>query len=272
MKIRGKLLVLLMGLAAVVMIGWVLVVPLPAFKLRMETLDLLDSPQAADRQKAAWIIAEEGLAGGVGDILKRIRREDDPDTREAYLYALGRVPEPRSLEAVVDELHCGTSGYPRHAAWLALARIDPAVFRSLSDKPPILDPWDRLGIAHGRLEVDDTRGVETIIEFALRGDADQRRVACTAIGQLLHPLLESAGRWPLESPRGRERIFPAAFVCDISVRCDGIDLQSLADWRGAHGGQDAAMSRSLRRLNNARNRIAYLLFGSRDGAAGQSLQ
>lgn len=261
-----------MAAASLVTIAWVLAGPLPAFKLRMETLNLLDSSQPADRQKAAWMIAEEGLPGGVGDILKRIRSEHDPDTREAYLYALGRVPEPRSLEAVVDELHCGTSGYPRHAAWLALARINPPEFRRLSEKPPILDPWDRLGIAHGRLALRDVRDVETLIEFALRGDIDQRRVACAAIGQLLRPLLDSAGRWPLESPGSHERLWPPALVCEIAARCDGLDLQTIADGHARHGNQDAAMSRSLRRLNNARNRIAYLLFGSPGGAADRSRQ
>lgn len=230
--------------------------------------DLLDSPEAEHRKRGAWYIAENRAADTAQLLLARHlaeRREADPDVRESFVYALGRVGDPLHFPLLRTLAVSGTerSGYVRAAAWLAAARVDRARFRNLAEAQPSADDdWDRIGLAQAWLAIGDCRGVMALLEFAGRGDHGQRVVAARALTRGVCPALVAVGRWPIDAELRAGEVWPEELVAEVRRRCGELDLQAIADESRPHIEQARAVQRIVRRLHGARERLVGLLFSS----------
>jgi hypothetical protein len=189
------------------------------------------------------------------------RREPDIETREAFVHALGRAGRREHVAAVEFVIDGDESGYVRAAAWLALSRIDPEHVRTLlaADRPPA-DAWDRIAAAQARLLIGDTSQVEALLSAAEKGEPGPREVASRALHKGLRPLLEAVGRWPLDADPREGQIWPLELVAEARDRCNALPLRRISDetWP-----QIAAADRvrfNVRKLTNARDRIARVIF------------
>jgi hypothetical protein len=230
---------------------------------RSELRRQMQSPDREQRKQAAWAVIEQPIPE-LEELMVRgvLGGEPDAGVREAYVYALGNLADQRYFAAVETVIDADPSGYVRAAAWLAAARIDPAHFRTLAEtNPGPGDPWDRLGIAQGRLFLGDVRGARELLEQA-RSDSDARRcVAGRALYKWLRPLLDAAGRWPLAAEVTEGQAWPPEFVDEIERRCATLDLQALADDTRQHDQAAAPVRRYIMRINGARKGLVSLLFG-----------
>ncbi len=227
---------------------------------------LLQKMQSADREgrkKAAWAAIErtnpalEGLMieGVLGD-------EPDAGVREAYVYALGNLRNRRHFAAIETALDTDPSGYVRSAAWLAAARIDPRQFYTLADaRSEVESPWDRLGIAQGRLYLGDVRGVGELLAQARVGDLDRGYIAGRVLDKWLKPLLDAAGRWPLDGDGRSAASWSPEFVDEISRIGEQVGLQAVAEDTRKHDAAAARVRRYVMRINRAREGLVALLFG-----------
>lgn len=227
------------------------------------TLRELRSAEEDARRRAAARVAEAPFPAAldaIADALVR-RVHDDPDTREAFVHALGRAGARAHMAAVEATLDADPSGYVRAAAWLALARIDAQHMRTLlvSDRPRD-DAWDRLGVAQARLCAGDVGDVDALLGLAETGEPGQREVASRALHKWLRPLLEAVGRWPAEADPAEGEAWSARLIHEVRQRCRELRLQEAADavWpcvEAAH-----AVRLNVRKLTSARDRLASVLF------------
>jgi len=229
-----------------------------------ELVRLLSIGSTEQRKQAAWRVAEE-RAGVEASLAIRPRletgEEPDPDVREAYVYALGRVGAAGFAETVETLARTDESGYVRAAAWLALARIDADRFRQLvAAQPTPDDPWDRIGVAQGWAEHGDYRGLDELLHWAVHGDHSQRVVAGRALYSSLAPVLEAVGRWPLDADPQPGEPWPAELLTQVAVRATGLELESLAREVWSRFEATKRVRRNVRRLTGARERLAQLLF------------
>lgn len=102
--------------------------------------------------------------------------------------------------------------------------------------------------------------MQTLLHWARRGDENQQLVACRALFQGLVPLLEVAGRWPLEVEIGEGQIWPPELLTEIEHRCGELDLQRVADHVQRHLAAARRLQRDAYRLTSARNWVARILF------------
>ncbi len=229
---------------------------------RRELLQALRSPDSQSRKQAAWA-AIESLDPNLEAVLARgvMGAEREPTVREAYVYALGKLGDPRNVAAIESAIDSDPSGYVRAAAWLAAARCDPRHFRTLADtRPPPLDPWDQIGVGQGWLYLGDVRRVNDLLHWALAGDDAQRQVAARALFKWLRPLVDAAGRWPVEADVREGQLWPAELIEEIERRCAALDLQAIADDTGRHLAPAERVRRNVMRLTRTRERLARLLF------------
>lgn len=238
---------------------------LPIGACRSEADEVLALLRAADpdaRQRGAWRAAREPTAAALELMAAQLAagREASPDVRESYVYALGRAGAVRYFDLVAQAVRGDESAFVRQAAWLAAARLDPARFRALAAEVPVGDdPWDRIGLAAAWLTLGDLRGVPDLLDGAADGTPAQRQVCSLALSRGLAPLLEAAGRWPLDAWLRESETWPEALVAEVRRRCLGLDLQAIADDTLAHAARQAALRRNVARLTGARERIARLL-------------
>lgn len=238
--------------------------------IRAKLAEQLASSDSAERIEAAWRFVdapepdiETRIAGGLmGD-------EKDPEVREAFAGALGRfgqVPEISTtrraaliapLRHVID---LDPSGEVRAAAWLAVARIDRAAFDAIRDeKGAAADPWDQIGQAQARLQLNDMSGVLTLLHFAGHGETAERVIASKAVFKNLRPLLDSVGRWPIEATQREGEAYPAALADEIARRCQGLDLAMISRDIAQHSLEAERIKRTIRRLTGGRERIARFI-------------
>jgi len=222
----------------------------------------LRDPDPQVRKQGAWELIEHpdpsllrSLTAGI------LGAERDPNVREAYVYTLGRVGDPQYFAAIESAIDLDPSGYVRAAAWLAAARLDPHHFRTLAATRPAHSAWDRIGLLQAELYLGQMSGVGELLDWARRGDAAQRQVACRALFKWLRPLLEAVGRWPLEADVREGREWPTGLIAEIERRCAGLALQELADDARQHAATAARVQRNVGRLTRARDGLAGLLFG-----------
>jgi hypothetical protein len=225
---------------------------------------LLRVGSTEQRKQAAWRVAEE-RAGVEASLAIRPRleagEEPDPDVREAYVYALGRVGAAGFADTVEDLARTDDSGYVRAAAWLALARIDADYFRqSVAAQPAPEHPWDRIGVAQGWAEHGDYRGLDELLHWAGHGDHGQRVVAGRALLNRVAPLLKALGRWPLDAEVQPGEPWSPELAADVTHRIQDLELESLARevWRRFEATRQ--IRRNVARLTGARERLARLLF------------
>jgi len=225
---------------------------------------LLNVGSTEQRKQAAWRVAEErtGVEASLA-IRPRLETGDelDPDVREAYVYALGRVGAAGFADTVETVARTDESGYVRAAAWLALARIDADRFRQLfASQAAPEDPWDQIGLAQGWAEHGDYRGLDELLHWAEHGDHSQRVVAARALLNSVAPVLEAVGRWPLEADPQPGEPWPAELVAEVDRRARGLNLESLATEVRSRFEATKRVRRNVSRLTGARERLAQLLF------------
>lgn len=228
---------------------------------RLERKLLSEEPQA--RKEAAWATIERPdpalaaimIRGVLGD-------EPDPDVREAYVYSLGKLSDPRHLAAIESAIDQDPSGCVRSAAWLAAARCDPQHFRTLAaTRRQPERPWDQIGVAQGRLCLGDVRDVAKLLHWARAGDGSQRQVASRALFKWLRPLLDTAGRWPADCGVQVGQAWPPELVDEVERRCAGLNLQAVADDNSRHRESGDQVRRNVGRITRFRDGLAELLVG-----------
>lgn len=239
-------------------------VPSPKVVGELAKLHLADPQQ---RKQAAWDAIDHPDAA-VATALARglLGDEPDPDVRESFAYALGRIGNKRNMSALETACDSDSAGIVRAAAWLAIARIDADHFRTLAASAgPARSRWDAIGIAQGYLQVGDTRGVAELLAAATDGDHSQRIVAARALDRGLVPLMDSVGAWPIEAELVEGEYWPAELLAAVWARIDGLRLQRISDDLRQHRGQMARLRGNFGRILAARERIARFLFGRSRG-------
>lgn len=228
-----------------------------------EALVLLRSPQDEARKLGAWLVAREHAPAALQYIADALdaQSETDAAVRESFVYALGRAGDPRFTEHVARVVREDPDAYVRQAAWVATARLDAARFRALAAEiPPRPDPWDQLGRACAWLELGDLRGVDTLLDAAVAEDEQQRRVVALALYRGVAPLLEAAGRWPIQYAVHEGQPWPAEVVAEVRRRAAELDLTALAADTRRHVAKAALVRRNVWRLHHTRDRLAAYLF------------
>lgn len=265
---RRKLYLGLLALLAIIAVAVFVVQPWLRGQIRAQRartlLQSLDSPDPQERKRAAWQVAER-VQTTVADkrLIPRLRdrMESDPDVRESFVYALGRLGRRSDAPVLAQVARQDPSGYVRQAAWLAFARVDAEQFRDTAAQTAARDEWDRLGLAEGRLSVGETRAVGDLLDFAESGDAAQRVIAARSLQKGLRPLLETAGRWPVNVSARPGEPWPAEFVAEIRQRCAALDLQHIFDDSRRHIDDAHELRRKIGRVTGARERVRRLLYG-----------
>ena len=229
---------------------------------RADILIKLRSDDLQDRKQAAWRTVKRRDPAAIAILTKAVTGDEpDDNVREAYVYALGKIGDPRHFAAVESAINSDSSGYVRAAAWLAAARIDPDHFQNLAEnRDATADVWDRLGLAQGGLFLGDARGVDDLLHLATAGNDAQRQVASRALYKWIRPLLETAGRWPLKADVEEGQTWSPEFVRDIEQRCAPLDLQAISDRARRNRRETYRVRRYVDRITRARNHLADFLF------------
>jgi hypothetical protein len=247
------------GLALVAVVVGTAVLQRVALRHDRRALAALDAAEPAVRRQAAMIVAAEYTPAARARLAAGLREEPDAAVREAGVYALGRRGTAGDFAVVADLARGDEDGYVRYRAWWAAARLDGAGFARLVDAHAGGDGWDAIGQAYGRLEMGDVSGAETLLHWAESGTAAQRGAASQALYHTLAPLLEAAGRWPIEQAVGLGDVWPAALVAEVRARCATMDLAAVAaDARQAFEEQADIQARAGK-LERAEGRLAWLL-------------
>lgn len=240
-------------------LGWLWLRRLP----ERHILAMLQSNDAEQRKHGAWATSDRRILRAAEFMASQLDqdREEVADVRESYVYALGRCGFQEFFAAVEQRTWNEPSGFVRAQAWVAAARLDGARFKALlAAAPPRDDAWDRLGMAIGRLEVGDMSALGDILPIARDGTPDQRAFACQALDRSLTPLLEAAGRWPIDAPLDPIEPWPAQRIDEAAARLANLDIQAVADSTRPRLVAAQPVRRIVRRLTNARGRIADLIY------------
>lgn len=225
-----------------------------------QALRLLQSDDPDERRDGAWLAASERVQPALAWMAAHLPDEPEFDMRERYIYALGRSRRPAYFDLVAKTACEDPSPYVRGAAWLAAARLDQDRFQlAAHDAPRSPEAWDQIGLAAAWLEAGDVRGLDDLCRWAVEGTPAQRDRASLALVRGIAPLLEAAGRWPLEVELVEGEPWDAGLVAEIRSRCDTIDLPRLAaEARGRLAG-DLSLRRETGRVLRARERLARIL-------------
>lgn len=214
----------------------------------------LESVDPALRREAARSIADKPDPFLVTHIAQAIYGDEtDAGVAAAFVTALGEIGDPQQLAAVRFATESHQPGEVRAAAWLALARLNPAEFQTLAPASSEVDAWNALGIAQARLTLGDPSGVDVLLHNASGDDPARATIASHVLNEHLRPLLIAIGQWPLESSA------PDAWTADLTThvasRLAGLDLAALAaDSRRTAAAAEPIRS-TLERISNARDRI-----------------
>lgn len=252
---------LVLGLAA---IGVFAIRPW-AVSVRQKTVTaaLLASPDPSDRAAGAWRIVEHEDRSFIPILVQRVMGDEhDAHAREAAVYALGKLADRAGLPAAVYAIDLDDDGFVRASAWLALARMDPQEFRRQVElgRGRQADAWDEIGTAQGLLELGDAHRVDRLLHWASAGDDAQRYLASQGLHKHVRPLLEAAGRWPVNAVTRDGETWSPKFVAEIAGRAAGIDLVLLAQDTKMHARRADGLRTTLRRVTTARERLARWLF------------
>jgi hypothetical protein len=264
---------LLAGLLAVLSLALLAasVLLVTTFRARHDraALRLLHGDNPDDRKRGAWIAADQAAPHAHALLAQRLREQYEPESgvREAYVYALGRSGNPEYFDVLAAVITGDDDAYVRQAAWIATARVAPDRFRDLAaTTPPHDNAWDQVGLVAAWLEVGDTRGVAELLRYAVEGDPQQRRVAALALYRGVAPLLDAAGRWPIQANVREGEPWGPELVAEVRRRCGALDLQAMADDLRPHLAGAAGLRRNVARLTSLRDRLAR--FFEVNGRAG----
>lgn len=231
---------------------------------RARELAAFRSSDANVRKRAAWQVADEPDPETETHAVMTLvdGSESDPTVREALVYALGQLGHDRNAPSLEFVLDMESEGYVCAAAWLALARCSPErVLRRAAEAPrtPQTD-WDRVGMAQALLFLGEMRELESLFTLAERGGEGQRRVASRALQRSLRPLLESAGRWPVELSGPDTEALPESWMPELARRAAETDLSTRARLDAPHREQARQLRSLVSRITSGRDRIARWLY------------
>ncbi|MBI5863009.1 MAG: hypothetical protein HZB38_00580 [Planctomycetes bacterium] len=232
----------------------------------------LASSDPLERSRVAWSLAENPDPFLMARLVQNLMG-DEPDSgaREACVYALGRSGDKSYLPAVRFSIEAHQAGCVRAAGWLALARLDPDEFRHREKEGPAVgDAWDAIGLAQARLAVGDLSDAEVLLRFAERGDDAQRYVCTQAMWKHIRPLLEAAGRWPLDASVHEGESWPPEFAHEVAERALRLDLPALREHIQRHWAATESLRQTVRRLNGARERMTAWLFPQNNASTAAS--
>ncbi len=224
-----------------------------------EILTMLASDDPETRRWGAWEAASEPSAAASAIIAQRLsdQLERAPEVRESFVYALSQSGQREHFDLIAEIVRNDDSPYVRQAAWVAAGRLDPGRFRMLiTEVTPRDDPWDEIGRADGWLFAGDVRGVPALLRWARDGTTEQRQVASMALLHRVAPLLEVAGRWPIDADTTQGKVWSTDFVDEIARRCAQLDLQAVLDDTRAYAERTARIRRDVGRLHNTSDHIA----------------
>ena len=251
------------GVAGVVIIALALTLLARQRTADSDVLLWLKSEDPSQRQLGAWLAADRRDSAGAEYIAKQLAEDAEAvaDVRASYAQTLGSFGSLEHFSLVAELASADSSGVVRQAAWVAAARIDPAAFEELAESYAGGDDvWNEIGLALGYLHAGDVGDVPALLGRAGDGEEAIRLVVSSGLSQELVPLLEVAGRWPLDADVREGEPWPPALVTEIERRCASIDLQDVADRVRLHRAAARRLERDALRMTSARNWIARLLF------------
>ena len=222
----------------------------------------LDSPEVEERIRTAWALAEHPDPFLVTKLVQKIiGDEKDAGAREAFVYTLGRVGNPAYVHAIRYATEAHESGPVRAAAWLALARTDKAEFRTRAEAGGnVGDDWDAIGLAQGWLVCGEFRGVPTLLQFVTDENEDKRYACSQSLWKHVRPLLDAAGRWPIEPKVVEGQPWPIALSREVAKRASALNLEAIRADTRPHLQATESLRQTVRRLNAGRERMTRWLY------------
>lgn len=223
-------------------------------------LQLLRADAAAAWRRGAELAEGARVTAAVPLLAERLDRASDPGTREALVWAVGRLGTSANFESVAHRAHTDEDAYVRNAAWLAAARLDAVRFRALVQAAGTpRDPWDEIGQAYGWLEIGEVRGLDALFKWAVSAPPAQRHGAILVLQRRVAPLLESVGRWPVDLSFQEGADWSAEIVAEVQHRCALVDLPAIARDSTPHAARIQSVHRAEGKLLRARERLARFL-------------
>jgi HEAT repeat protein len=145
---------------------------------------MLSAPNATDREQAAWVLGEVGVAHFYQPLVPLLA-DTDQRVRLAAINAAGRLKSPELIPSLVQEL-----GHPRLAgpAAAALASFGPSIVDMVS---AILDSSDRPEMVRAHAckiltRVGDARAVEVLTRHLVDANGTVRSAVIHALTSLVH--------------------------------------------------------------------------------------
>lgn len=229
---------------------------------RARLMARLKSSDPQERMQAAWSVAEFPDPDVLATLAQHVMGDEgDDEVREAFIYSLGRSGDRAFLPAVRYATEAHETGPGRTAAWLAMARIDPDEFRAKAPQGgSVGDTWDLIAIAQGRLALGELTSVGVLLRYAVDGDEGQRFVCTQSLWKGLRPLLEAAGRWPIEPILHEGETWPVDFAREVEKRAAELDLPAIQTDTRRHLAATTSLRQTVRRLNTARVRATRWLY------------
>lgn len=264
MRLRTKI-IIAVGVAAIAVATglYATVRPRVVAEFRRARLEpRLDSPDAEERIRTAWSLAENPDPFLIAKLAQKIVG-DEPDAGacEAFVYTLGRIANPMHLGAVRFATEAHQPGPVRAAAWLALARIDKPEFKHLAQAGGnVGDDWDAIGLAQGWLVCGDFRGVPILLRFATDDNEDKRYACSQSLWKHIRPLMDAAGKWPIEPAVVEGQPWPIELSREVSKRATAIDLEAIRADTRPHLQATESLRQTVRRLTAGRERVVRWLY------------
>ncbi|HOO17016.1 MAG: HEAT repeat domain-containing protein [Phycisphaerae bacterium] len=250
--------------AAIVAVSAVVIVPeLWRAAAERHLMHLLTSTDEEARKQGAWqaVTRSPGPATDFMCAALSQGREPSPGVRESYVYALGRMRLQSALPLLLRLARADESGYVRQAAWIAAARVDFEQFRAAArEVENCADTWDRIGIATALMEADDFSQLDLLFDVAASGDDFQRNVAAAALRRYLRPLLQAAGRWPVNAEISVDGAWSPAFIAEVRGRAASLNLPQIAAHSRPEQQGTETLRRMIRRIYGARERVVRALY------------
>ncbi len=261
---RGRSASFAFALLALTLAGYWGTTEVMRFVNRQRFLATLRTADGESAKRAAWWVADANRTKFAPQVREALARPDiSADYREALVYTLGKLRDADAIPPLRALLAGEGSGVVRQAAWLALARIEPQAFLTTAGDASLRrSEWDELGIAVGRVAAGDWAGLRDVLQWAQTGDVDQRQIACRTLDRVVKPLLEAAGRWPVDFRPKAGEVWETARVAEIARRTSEVDLAKVALDGAQHEKRREGVEKNVRRLASGRAYLAWFLVGS----------
>ena len=228
-----------------------------------QVMHLLTSPHEEARRQGAWQAVKRSSRPAADFMYAALSqdRELSPGVRESYVYAMGRMPLKSALPLLLRLARTDESGFVRQAAWVTAARLNFEQFRAAArEVENRADTWDRIGIAAALIEADDCSQLDLLFDAAANGDDFQRNIAGAVLRRYLRPLMQAAGRWPVNADISVDGIWSPAFIAEVRRRAASLNLPQIAAYSRPEQQGTEALRRAIGRIYGARARLVHALY------------